>query len=129
MIEDHVSALLTALREKGIAVHDGAVPTGAKAPYAVLYFDGGTRTPESLSDDHQERAEFDGEVYSVGTTPQQARWVQSRVLSVVGSELPVTGRSTIVRHVFSDRVQRDTDNPAQTLFQGRDGLTLVSLKG
>jgi len=129
MIEDHVTALLTALRGKGITVHDGQVPTGSQAPYAVLYMDGGARTPLSLSDDHSESAEFDGEVYSVGTTPVQARWVQARVLSVVGSGPTVAGRSTIVRHVFSDRVQRDTDNPQQTLFQGRDGLTLVSLKG
>ena len=129
MIEAHVTALLEALRAKGLTVHDGAVPADAKTPYAVLYVDGGARTPESLSDDHQERAEFDGEVYSVGVTPVQARWVQSRVLSIVGSGPTVTGRSTIVRHVFSDRVQRDTDNPQQVVFQARDGLTLVSLKG
>jgi hypothetical protein len=128
-VHAHAVALLDLIRSKGLTVHDGQVPTGAKAPYVVAYLDGGARSSESLAEDFEQRAEFDGEFYSVGDTPQQARWVQSRVLSIVGSGPAVTGRSTTVRHVFSDRVQRDTDNPQQVVFQARDGLTLVSLKG
>lgn len=134
-VHAHVEALLAALTSTGVRVYDsepGRKVDGAREapvmPYVVVYTDGGIRSSESLADGHDERAEMDAECHSVGADPRSARWAQSRVLSLAGVSPTVAGRVTVLQSVFSDRVRRDTDNPERTVFESRDGLTLVSLK-
>lgn len=134
-IQPHVEALVTALAARDLRVYESAA--GQKidgtyeapvAPYVVLYFDGGLRSGLSLVDDHEESSEHDVEAWSVGKSPRSARSVQSDLLALVGAELTVAGRLVKVRHAFSDRVKPDRDDPRTALWQGRDGLTLTSLK-
>jgi len=134
-IQPHVEALVAALVARDLRVYESAA--GQKvdgdyetpvAPYVVLYFDGGVRSSLSLVDDAEESSEHDVEAWSVGKSPRSARSVQSDLLALVGAELTVAGRLVKVRHAFSDRVKPDRDDPRSALWQGRDGLTLTSLK-
>jgi hypothetical protein len=134
-IHAHVEALVSALEARGVRVYesgagqkiDGTFETPVE-PYAVLYSDGGIRSGESVADEQDEHAELDVDAYSVGTSPRSARAVQSDLLALVGEELTVAGRLVHIRSVFSDAVKPDRDDPRKALWQGRDGLTVVSLK-
>lgn len=131
----HVAALVAALAARGVRVYesaagqkiDGSYETPV-APYAVLYTDGGVRSGVSVADGQDEQAEFDVDAYSVGKSPRSARAIQSELLALAGAELTVAGRLVRIRSVFSDAVKADRDDPRSALWQGRDGLTVVSLK-
>lgn len=134
-IQPHVEALVSALTARKVRVYESAA--GQKVdgtyetpvlPYVVLYFDGGIRSSLSLTDEHDESSEHDVEAWSVGKSPRGARSVQSDLLALVGAQLSVPGRLVKVGHAFSDRVKPDRDDPRTALWQGRDGLTLTSLK-
>ena len=134
-VNAHVEALVAALAARGVRVYesgagqkvDGSVEKPV-APYVVLYVDGGVRSSESVAAAMDERAEFDVDAYSVGKSPRSARSVRSDLLALVGAELAVDGRLVRVGSVFSDAIKPDRDDPRAALFEGRDGLTVVSLK-
>ena len=137
-VHAHADALMAALAARlgsGVRVYDsgagnkidGGYETPV-APYAVVFTDAGVRSSVSVADGLDERAEFDVDVYSVGTSPRSARSVRSKVLDVVGAELTVAGRVVRVRSVFSDQIKPDNDDPRKALYEGRDGLTVDSLK-
>jgi len=134
-VHAHAEALLAALAARGLRVYDSGAGNKLDgkyetpvAPYCVVYVDGGARSFESLAADSEEHAEFDAEIWSVGTSPRSARAVRSDVLAIVGTELTVDGRGAVVRSVFSDPIRPDRDDPRNALYQGRDGLTVVSLR-
>lgn len=134
-VNAHAEALIEALAAATLTVYDSkpgqkvdGTTEQAQLPYVVVYLDGGVRSAESLGDSQEERAELDAELYSVGTDPWSARWARSRVLALAGTVLEVPGRLVRVRSVFSDPVKPDEDNPEETVYQARDGLTLVSLQ-
>jgi len=134
-VHAHADAFMAALVARGVRVYDsgaGNKPDGSYetpvAPYAVVFTDAGIRSSVSVADGQDERAEFDVDVYSVGTSPRSARSVRSKVLDVVGAELAVAGRVVRVRSVFSDQIKPDRDDPRTALYEGRDGLTVDSLK-
>lgn len=134
-VHAHADAFINALAARGVRVYDSGAGTKLDGsfetpvpPYAVVYIDGGLRSAESLGNDQEERSESDAEVWSVGKSPRSARAIRSEVLALVGVELAVPGRLVIVRSVFSDAIKPDRDDPRSALYQGRDGLTVVSLK-
>jgi hypothetical protein len=132
-VHAHVEALFQAA--SGLRLYDGEagrrVDGGLEepvAPYVVVYSDGGVRSGLSLCDGQDESAEFDVEVWSVGTSPRSARAVRSEVLAaLVGGDVVVDGRVVQVRSIFSDPLRADRGDPRRVLFEGRDGLTVTSL--
>jgi len=134
-VHAHADALMAALVARGVRVYDSGAGNKLDGgyetpvtPYAVVFTDAGVRSSLSVADGQDERAEFDVDVYSVGSSPRSARSVRSKVLDVVGAELAVTGRVVRVRSVFSDQIKPDNDDPRKALYEGRDGLTVDSLK-
>jgi len=134
-VHAHAEALLEALAARGLRVYDSGAGNKLDGsyetpvlPYCVVYIDGGLRSALSLVDDHEEQADFDAEIWSVGKSPRSARAVRSDVLALVGQVLTVGGRKARIDSVFSDPVKPDRDDPRTALFQGRDGVTVVSLQ-
>ena len=134
-VQAHVEAFAAAMAAAGVRLYDSGA--GQKFdgsyetpvfPYAVAYFDAGLRSGVSVGNLQDERAEIDAEIYYVAKNPRSCRAIRSKGQSLIGAELAVDGRVVTVRSVFSDRVKPNQEDPRQALFEGRDGVTVDSLK-
>lgn len=128
MIRAHVDAVLARLRSDSIlsdSTFDGQV-SGSPARYCVVYASGGARVSERLTG-RSVFAEFTFTIHSVGSTPEQARLVEERVIAQLLDWTPtIAGRNcrrTV--HAISRPVAMDKD-VSPPLFYAVDGFDLTT---
>ncbi|MHB9004004.1 MAG: hypothetical protein ACYC6C_08055, partial [Coriobacteriia bacterium] len=122
MIRAHVDVVLARLRGDAVlagATFDGRVE-GTPEAYCVVYAGGGVRKSERLTG-RSVFADFSFTIHSVGSTAEQARLVEERVLAQLVDWVPtVVGRNCRrMVHAVSRPVGMDND-VSPPLFYGVD---------
>lgn len=111
MIRAHVDAVLGLLKAvPNLTVYDAMVPDSPQAPYVVVYPDQGAAQPTSFTLASDQRL-FRVQTTSVGSDPQQARWVAEKTQGALLDATPaVAGRTTWpIRHELTRPIERDDD--------------------
>lgn len=74
-------------------IYESRAPQGAVPPYAVFHFDTGRKSPFERNVLNQAPRDLRYQTTSVGTTPDQARWVADKVAAALEGDVPaVSGR-------------------------------------
>lgn len=128
MIRAHVDAVLARLRADSIladSTFDGQV-VGTPERYCVVYSSGGVRNSERLTG-RSVFADFSFTIHSVGSTAEQARLVEERVIAQLLDWTPtIAGRNCRrMMHVVSRPVDMDKD-VSPPLFYGVDVFDLTT---
>lgn len=128
MIRAHVDAVLARLRADPIlsdSTFDGQV-VGSPARYCVVYASGGARKAERLTGGSV-FADFTFTIHSVGTTPEQARLVEERIIAQLMDWTPIIAGRNCRRtvHAVSRPVAMDKD-VSPPLFFAVDGFDLTT---
>ena len=108
----HTDALLARLRaDTGLSgvVFEGVV-TDRPARYCTVFADQGRHESERL-DERQIQSAYRYVIHSIGSTPEQARWVGERVFAQLFDWRPVIPGRTCwrARHVGGQAMQIDRD--------------------
>lgn len=118
-------AIKTKLTTFGLNVGDGQAPSGAP-PYVVVYPIAGGRTTGTLADLDGD-AELVFQVTCVGTSREQAQWLENKALGLLGvGTVTITGR--IVNRISLENfggILRD-DTKSQPLYMAVPRFRVLS---
>jgi hypothetical protein len=113
----HIGAVISALQAEGLNVGD-ATGKGLALPFCVTY-DISNSIDGTLGKPYDD-SEFVVQVTCVGRKPQEARWVEDKVISRLTLGLTVSGRS--IPHVFCEPgtggIRRDDDPSPAGVHEG-----------
>lgn len=90
---DAILAMVRAAVPATCRIYEGRAAAGVTPPYAVFYFDVGRKSSSERTVLNDGPRDLRYQVTSVGSTPEQARWVADKVTAPLYGSVPaVSGR-------------------------------------